>query len=561
MSMNPEDILSKIQISYTDDGIHLEARISNASELRSLIDAFGKMCCSDTTMIQKSDPPCQVTPTQKVVTSRLIHKKPINVFTHHRHPVDNSYSDLCTKQLKTITDMCVETFVDCWIKFNPIMNPSEFMTLYHAMPTKDTLIVNAICSYMFRHMVIHHPRPELDDFFRDEDKIQQQEDYYFSRARECLSQSFDTPDRYTLIALLLMSLQAAPSQRHHYLGMVASILHQLNIYPRMVDENIDDYNKEMDTRLWWFVWTIDFALWTSGDRKNTPQSRIPGEVDLPAIFEQDIDETEIGVITYIYCLHLWRIQSEIIATLTDPQSELTLDRMRDYDRRLLDFYDSLPDYLCFESGFQYGSEDLFLACLRVTTEYNATRIILHQLFIPDYSSSQTPTSLQSLNICLSTSLQQLNVIKTCTISGCVFDRDELWRAAQVISMAADMYHQSNKHDQSIMMKGITLNEFNLGLEKAYLILQSTREYAYPHTYQVADWIQVEIERHLCHQSYPIQSKITKKKPIAFQHAFSTPIMQFISADEQQQNKSQARFRYFNPSKVNKFLFIDEHPMI
>jgi len=52
-------------------------------------------------------------------------------------------------------------------------------------------------------------------------------------------------------------------------------------------------------------------------------------------------------------------------------------------------------------------------------------------------------------------------------------------------------------------------------------------------------------------------------------SFSTapPFVQFnayIPPDQQQQQtngKNPARFRYFNPRKMNKFLFIDEHPMM
>lgn len=689
------DMLSKIHFSYSKNGINLEAKVSNASDLRILIDTFSQMCSSSSATASGCENLNSVTQTslkKRPVDKMLLYRnksnntKPVNFFasTNRLGQLSNPNSSYDSeKSLRQIADVCIDTFFTCWVRFKPIIRRDEFMIWYntHESPT-DTLIVNAICSYAFRHTVIHHPKPGYDYFLKNQDKLQEQEEYFFSQARECLAQSFDTPDRYTIAALLFMSIRAEPSKRHHYAGMAAYALHQLDIYPRMANEDVDCYDKEMDTRLWWFVWAVDFSLWTSGAPKNTPQPKYPGEVDLPQVFEQDIDEAENGVITFIHCLSLWRIQSDIVAALYDCENaELTVEQLTEYDRRLIDFHKALPQYLVFDSGFEYGCEDLFLSCLRVNIEYNATRIILHKLFIPEMNDTRpSQSSLESLNICLSTALTQLSAIKTCNmadIGRCAFDRDELWRAAEVISVAMDIYHTCiSSADQAKILYGIKIEDFTNGLRKSYEVLQNTREFRFSckNWFQVADWIQVEIRRHHLGSSYPtpdtalIEEEDTKqnrpdfflahlkphvilnsdtallikneinnntksmvsttppiinnnnnnkpskqpRRSISFQNQFSIqtipptssslssqqqsnnttnnthnttttfiqdtshdrrpsfstapPFVQFnayIPPDQQQttSGKNQARFRYFNPRKMNKFLFIDEHPMM
>jgi hypothetical protein len=652
------DVFSKMDVSYTESGINLEAKISNASDLRSLIDTFSQMCRSSEDYHVTQETPKKSTEKMILYRNKSNQTKPVNFFasTNRLGKITNPHSSVDTKIcLRRLADACVETFFTCWVRFKPILKKDEFMAWYesHGSPT-DTLIVNSICSYVFRHMVIHHPQEEFAHFTEDFDKLQEQEEYFFSCARECLSQSFDSPDRYTIAALLFMSTRCEPTKRHHYSGMAISALHQLNIYPRMSDENVDSYDKEMDTRLWWFAWAIDFSLRTAGSPKNTPQPRLPGKADLPQVFEQDIDEDEISVLTFIECLKLWKIQSEVIATLYDESNpDLTAERLKDYDNQLLEYYKSLPKYLCFESGFEYGCQDLFIACLRVNIEYNATRIILHKLFIPEMNDPRpSQASLESLNICLSTALIQLRAIKTCNmadIGRCAFDRDELWRAAEVISVAMEIYHTCIvPEDRAKILHGISLDDFDGALEKAFEILKNTREYrsSCKNWFQVADWMQVEIRRHQLVSSYSVKTsqqqntqntikrdyflatlkpniimrsdpfnkkkqslpapeatvntsstqppavKQQQRKPISFQNQFSfastpsnhistsptfsveqrkpsfsaaPPFVQFNSYEppDQQQHangKSQARFRYFNPRKMNKFLFIDEHPM-
>ncbi|KAG0166065.1 hypothetical protein DFQ28_007777 [Apophysomyces sp. BC1034] len=691
------DALSRFNLSYTDVGINMEANINSASDLRSLIDAFSKLCCT-TSLVVPPDPhrPSQLDhenedeeddnlseATSIVLYRNKSHKtKPVNFFASvsllgqilNPHPKHRGRLGL-----RQIADACIETYFSCWVRYTPVLRRDDFMAWYnaHHSPT-DTLIVNAVCSYVFGHMVAHHAKtPGLTQFLNDQDKLREQEEFFFNRARDCLAQSFDSPDRFTIVALMFMGARAEPSRRHHYAGMAVSALHGLEIYPRMVDEEAESFDKEMDTRLWWWVWAMDLYLYSSGTRKNTPQPRWRGQVDLPRVFEQDIDEGEIGIVAYIHCLRIWRIQAEIIQTIYEQDSEMTVEQLRDYDRRMLHYYDTLPSYLQFDSGFEYGCEDLFLACVRVNIEYNATRIILHKSFIPELNDPRPSLfSLQSLNISLSTALTQLRALNTCnrlSIGRCAFDRDELWRAAEIISTAMDIMRTClAQDDRDLILRNIKLDEFQHGLEKTLEILRATREYktANKNFIQVADWLHVEIRRHELyahpniaklsdHQSHshhphqyhqhehtvkpdyflahlkprsappaepekklprrprqPSKDAMTsvlafgadqRKNPFQYQHQFnhtsakpsrsksspsiselstsapspSSPssFIHFNAYDPHQgrrsstastlsatgnpngnNGKNQPRFRYFNPRKMNKFLFIDEHPM-
>ena len=528
------DIWSKFNLSYTDVGINMEANVTSASDLHSLIDAFSKLCNTNSPVVAHdldSHSPSLLPPRSPMATfsgddyissSQSVastnsgitlcrnksHKlKPVNYFASvgRLGQLTHPHSKHGLVSLKQVTDACVDTYFTCWIRNTPILRREEFMTWYDAQPNPtNTLIVNAICLFVFRHMVLHHSIPGLEHFVGDQDKIQEQEEYFWDNARECLSQSFDTPDRFTIIALMFMLAKAEPSRRHHYAGMAVSALHELEIYPRTVEEGDDEsYDKEMDTRLWWYVWAWDFYLYSSGSLRNTPQPRVPGsEIDLPKIIEEDIDADEIGVIAFIYSLRLWKIQSHIISTVYEQDSDMTVEQLHEYDEQILAFYTALPDYLKLDSGFEYGTEDLFLACIRVNIEYNATRIILHKLFVPDVNDARpSQFSLESLNICLKTALKQLPTLNCGSFlpnGRCAFDRDEFWRACEIISMAMDIHRScASSVDRSIILKGIRPAEFEDALTRALEILKGTMEFeALSRNWiQVADWLQVEIRRH------------------------------------------------------------------
>ncbi|KAG2209796.1 hypothetical protein INT47_001944 [Mucor saturninus] len=540
------DIWSKFHLSYSDIGINMEANVTSASDLHSLIDAFSKLCSTDSSVVahdpSSQSPPIPQSPissgddyisSNQSVTSassgitlcrNKSHKlKPVNYFASvgRLGQLSHPHSKHGLISLKQVAEACIDTYFTCWVRNTPVLRRDEFMTWYEAQedPT-NTLIVNAICLFVFRHMVLHHSIPGVEHFVGDQDKIQEQEEYFFDTARECLSQSFDSPDRFTIVALLFMVFRAEPSRRHHYAGMAVSALHELDIYPRTIDESDDEsYEKEMDTRLWWFVWAWDFYLYSSGSAKNTPQPRIPGsEIDFPKLLEQDIDGDETSVIAYIHCLRVWKIQAHLISTVYEQESDMTVEQLQEYDQQLLAFYAGLPDYLKFDSGFEYGHEDLFLACIRVNIEYNATRIILHKLFVPDQNDPRpSQFSLESLNICLKTALKQLSTLNSGSFlpnGRCTFDRDELWRASEVISIAMDVYRAcASAEDCALIIKDIRPEEFENGLTRALEILKNTMEFEALNRnwIQVADWLQVEIRRHQLYSSPRFKSTDSKSK--------------------------------------------------
>ncbi|SAM05392.1 hypothetical protein [Absidia glauca] len=632
-------VLNKCCVSYTSTGLNVEAKVTNATELRSLIDAFSKLCPSSSPAATTED--ATTTPPSSSITlyrNKLHKSKPVNFFAsvyNLNHMASNPTSTRLS--LRQIGDACIDTYFSCWVRNSPIIDKTEFMTWYTSHPDPmDTLIVNAICSLVFGHTAIHHTTPGLELFKHDQDLVLQQKDLFFERSRTYLELSFDTPDRWTVIALLFMSCIAEPDRRHHYSGMATSALLELDIYPRMVDDEEDDddenaFKKEMDTRLWWFAWSIDFYLYSAGVPKNTPQTKRKGQVDLPRICEQDIDEAEHGVLADIHCLKWWRFQSDVIADVYE-QDTMTAEQLRQYDDELLQMYQALPDYLQLDSGFVYGCEDLFTVCVRVNIEFNATRIILHMPFLPDATDLQpTPIALQSLNVCLKTALIQLRTISACNQDGrrCAFDRDELWRAGELISLSMDVYRNcQSPEDRIILLQNIAMEDYKSGLHQALAIMQASSEFkmARKDWVQVSDWLQNEIGRHeqldtLAHPSLspldgflPIKNEpsssatllsfpttpatnTTSKKTARSSSSTRTPPLvistslpattpslssstssssstEFItfcpeekkhpsatSTKKQPPQRQAARFRYFNPRTMNKFLFIDDHPLL
>ncbi|KAI9312514.1 hypothetical protein BX666DRAFT_1827171, partial [Dichotomocladium elegans] len=647
------------RISYSDRGdFNLEARLASATDLRSLIDAFSQLCTAS------SPSPISTPATTPSICSgivlyrnRSLLSKPANFFAsvsalgQHLHPHSKHRP---VASLQAIIDVCLQTYFTCWVRHVPLLQKEEFLSWYNKQqdPT-NTLIVNAICCYTFRHTIIHHASSNLARFFvEDVNRIREQEEFFFNRARDCLAQSFDSPDRHMVVALLLMCTRAHRSKLHHYAGMAVSALHGLDIYPRTAPEegpeSDESYEKEMDTRLWWYAWAIDFYLYSSfGAPRSTPQTRVPGTaIDPPRIFEQDVDEAaEMGVLALTHCLELWKIQSDIVEALYENESsDMTVEQLQAFDTRILAFYRALPAYLQLDSGFEYGSEDLFMVCLRVNMEYNATRILLHKLFIPDINDRHpSHFSLQSLNICVSTALRQLRTLNTATRIHkyrCSFDRDELWRASEIISIAMDV-HRSCGSDV-IFAQDVDLDEYNHGLEKALETLKATRDYQIKvkDWTQVADWLEVEIRRHKLyyhgqppsqtapprrasapdyflatlkpsarqshrppsntdadtaesppipkieeshHELTPSGSMLSQQPspPLSASSSSSKSFVQFspytppspISSPSGNNTNnhhhhhhhgpkpSQTRFRYFNPRKMNKFLFIDENPIL
>ncbi|ORE02791.1 hypothetical protein BCV72DRAFT_234133 [Rhizopus microsporus var. microsporus] len=592
-----DDIWSKLNVSYTEAGINVETNVTSASDLHSLIDAFGKLC--DTNPPDPAYSPTTVSGITPLYRNKSHQSKPVNYFIctdklgKRITPIRQNNG-----QLRDIADACIHTYFECWIRFTPILSREEFMQWYmsHPDPT-STLIVNAICLFVFRHMVTHHCPPELEHYITNQDTIQEQEEYFFEQAREYLAQTFDHPDRFTIIALSYMMSRAEPSRRHQYAGMAVSALHQLDIYPRLVEDDDTSFEKEKDTRLWWFVWAWDFYMSSSGAPKNTPQPRVPGkEIDLPRVMEQDIDNGELGILAFIHCLQIWKIQSRVVTTFYEQAVDMTLEQLHAYDKQLLEVYQQLPCYLKGQSK----NNDVLLASIRVHLEYNATRIILHKLFIPDQNDPRpSQASLESLNVCLKAALQQIpNLSTELPKARCAFDRDEFWRACEVISLAMDIHRTcASPKDRALITKDVDLQEFESGLTRGLHILKNTKEYQVGGRgwIQVVDWLEVQIRRHqLYSRPRPIMDpscslenlKREVKQLPSFDHQYSmhsfqatkkslanTSSISFVpfhptssspprsrrnSSD--QRGKVQSKFRYFSPKKMNKFMFIDDNPI-
>ncbi|KAI7868586.1 hypothetical protein BDF14DRAFT_1724346 [Spinellus fusiger] len=629
--------LTNLSFSYTDSGVRMEAQLNNISDFHTLINTFGKMCCS----------PTEVSDTysnQSVILKQNSNtkSKPINKFavTYHLGEQTDPHSNHDDEDsLQIIADACVDTYFSCRLRYLPVLNREAFISWYRSEPMAlDSLIVNAICSHTFRHMVTHHLPPALKKFNYSQDMIKEQTEYFFRRSRECLSQSFDHPDRYSILALVLMGAFTEASKRHHYAGMSVSALQALNIYPRMVGEVEEDEEKafelEMDTRLWWAVWSNNFYLYSSGVPRIIPQTRIPGEVDLPQVMEQDIDGQELCILAQNTCYKLWQIQYDLLVALAEQDNKLKMEELDIFTSRTQAFYDQLPIYFKLDSGFEYGSEDFLLTCLRVNIEYNATLIVLHQMFIPDANDLfPTDISLWSLKSCLIAAIQQvktMNSYRYVTNGACMFDRNELWRAAEILTLAASVSNVCQSESRTILFSGINEIDYINGLASSLEILQDTREYktSNKNWLQMSEWLQKEIIKHNfpetptaptkynrqstlrqsitrqprqkqakilpCAPINPVSSNFSPSSPsvylssfqgtqIHFQNQFSAPSkpstsestskssvsnppsfvpFSYIPQQEAQRHsgKGQTRFRYFNPPKMNKLLFIDEHPM-
>ncbi|KAH8553531.1 hypothetical protein BGW37DRAFT_486013 [Umbelopsis sp. PMI_123] len=660
------DALSKFSISYTEQGLKMEAKVGNVSELNALMNSIPQLSTQTDTITTPSDH--DNSNTAVISRNKYIQTRPANLF----HRAWSAGQKICQPSHKSqmsrkqIIDACIQTHFDCWVRYPHILTKEQFKAYYDSLENPiDNVLVNAICSFTYKHTVTHHATsPEMAMLACDQDKIQEQENYFFNKARVALSQSFDAPDRFTVISLLLLSITAKSSQINIYTGMAMSALHQLKIYPRMAKEDVEEcsYAKEMDTRLWWFAWTIDLYHHTGGSPKNSPPLPFTSEIALPSLYEEDIDETEIGILVEVQCIRIWRIQADIVEFFyeSDPDTIMSAEQLNDFESRLEAWRSALPSYFQLDSGFEYGSEDMFLGCLRLHLEYNATMMILQKLFIPDLNDpTPSKSSLLTLNKCLRAAILQLKLLNTCQklpLGHCGFDRDELWRASEVISLSLRVYNTvRSQADKRIILNGVRKSDLETGLYRALHILKGTREWQTKsrNWTQVSDWLEIEIQKFnlppgqtdekminkpatyftanlkpgcvrrsstsddlvqvkneaqeptlnsvpavkrrtsssptsmLSVLSFPIGNTASQKStiaepivstakptiPIQFHNNFG-PSQPFIQDKNNTQSnfarnttslsasgKNQPRFRYFNPRKMNKFMFIDEHPVL
>jgi hypothetical protein len=656
------DALSKFSIAYTEQGIKMEAKVGNVSELRALMNSIPQLSSPNDAPTTPTDHHTSI-----ICRNKNIQTRPANLFERAWSAGQKICQPSHKSQMsrKQIIDACIQTYFDCWVRYPHILTKEEFKTYYDSFENPmDSLLVNAICSTTYKHTVTHHATsPEMATLACDQRKIQEQENYFFNKARVALAQSFDVPDRFTVISLLFLSTTAESCQINLYTGMAMSALHQLKIYPRMAKVDVEEcsYEKEMDTRLWWYAWTIDLYHHTGGSPKNAPPLPFTGEIALPTLYEEDIDETEIGILVEVQCIRIWRIQADIVEFFyeSDPETIMSAEQLHGYESRLEEWRTALPSYFQLDSGFEYGSEDMFLGCLRVHLEYNATMIILQKLFIPDLNDpTPSKSSLLALNKCLKTAISQLKLLNTCQklpLGHCGFDRDELWRASEVVSLSLQIYNTVRSQvDKRTILNGVRKSDLETGLYRALHILKGTREWQTKsmNWTQVSDWLDIEIQKFklppgqtdekminnpatyftanlkpgclrklstsddlvpvknevqeatlnnvpaakrrtssspstmLSVLSFPVGNTASYKStlaepivstakpaiPIQFHNNFG-PSQPFIQDKTPQSNfarnttshsasgKNQPRFRYFNPRKMNKFMFIDEHPVL
>jgi hypothetical protein len=567
----------------------MEANISTATDLRSILDAFSQL-----------SQPSSIPATPEFQHHHHHHQRRNSVILYHNQscksaPVNHilqvgllgqmhqtSFDDNGTMTLRQLADRCVDTYFTCWVRYPLVLPRHDFMTWYASQPApEDSLIVNALCSLVFRHAVTHHYSAGLEPFLDDPDRLHRQEEFFFGRARDALAQTLDQPpDRFTVIALTFLCIRTEPSRRHHYGGMAVSLLQQLDIYPRMLDDDDDDdddYGLELDTRLWWYVWQIDFFHWTAGHPKITPLLQHPNQrydqVDVPRLFaahDPQDETTRIALLAQSHTLSLWRLQTDIISTLyEEDQAELTSEQLAMFDDRLRAL-DTLPHDA--------------MARTRIRLEYNATLIILHQLFTPDLQQQQqqqqidtlnNPTALASLKICLDAALEQLDLLAGCIRSPtqCAFDLFELRRVGQILAMAS-------------LVPGHKIKTLERHLERTLDVLAATPE----GKIGTKGWTEVAAYLH-AQRHHPQPKKKKTKTAAAAATTTMTPQQQLgqkpltglsspviISFAHKQQppprtprptqtfvqatcntfdGNNQPRFRYFNPRKMNKFLFIDE----
>jgi hypothetical protein len=538
------EALSSFHISYGESGISVETNVSSASGLRSLIETFSQVGITPRSPSQKSRMSFSSTSSVASDKSNVLSKnrqfsvKPVNFFEKlGRALYQNQRLEQTTVLKQQIVAGCIDAYFACWIRYSPVLSRQRFAEWYHSEPNPmNTFLVNAICAFTVKHMMIHHPCDAASELPLSHAQIKDMENYFFNRAKEALEQDFDHSDRYSVIGMLLLAFRAEDKKATVYSGMATRALHELDVSPRMasqqqktIEYDDESYEKELDTRLWWFAWVTDFAVYSGGGfSKNTPQTRFRGEVDLPQLFPQDKNEAEHAIPMYRHCLQIWRLQADIINGLYESRDDdaLTTEQLDGFELSLQALRQELPDNFRLDTGFQFTTPSAFIGCLRIQIELCATHIILHKLFLPDANNidQMSDNSLVSLNRCLYSAIQQLKMLKT-TLElpggGCSFDRDELWRSSEIISLAMTIHRRCSVKHQRLIMEGIDYADIHGGLPMALQIIRNTPEERFRANLnfsQLKDWIEAEIK----------QQGLTVPQPIAIAHR-KTPEPKELSA--------------------------------
>ncbi|CAO3643435.1 unnamed protein product [Cunninghamella blakesleeana] len=252
-----------------------------------------------------------------------------------------------------------------------------------------------------------------------------------------------------------------------------------------------------------------------------------------------------------HCLSIWRIQAEIVRhqyqhQLSDQHQHsqggvVDSTLLEGFDSQIQQFLNHLPTNL--KPHMPYDPSPISLVRARVHTELNATKIILHKLYIPDDGDDNDKDQSvhmdlldnsilyqwKSLNICLKAAMDQIHLFYYCVMVypnelRCGFDRDELWRSTEIISIALDFlnklsiitnhhHHHHNENPIHIVENTIlnnigTVQTLNNALSQSLKILQHTYELQCNNSNfrQLEDWLKERIHHHsLQHHHHKQQS--------------------------------------------------------
>ncbi|KAI9306562.1 hypothetical protein BJ944DRAFT_263362, partial [Cunninghamella echinulata] len=425
--------------------------------------------------------------------------------------------------------------------------------------------------------------------------------------------------RYDIFGMILMSYKVDMKKKSIYMAMAVRSLQALQIQPGDDDdekekeemkkknnynsnvnpENDQSWKEELDIRLWWMTWMNDFAVYSSGCSASMPFSCCDDDgfmVDpiltqqqqqqhqpshkkkrrVPKLWSFDCDgASEYGIMVNKHCLSIWRIQAEIVRHQYNSKNNsngmdggvVDSALLESFDNQIHQFINQLP--LDLQPDTPYDPSPISLVRARVHTELNATKIILHKLYIPDEEEEDSIKQIDlldnstlyqwtSLNKCLKAAMDQVNIFYYCVMVypnelRCGFDRDELWRSTEIISITLDFlnklsstsfynHHHQHQNNESMdhYVKQLILNDVGTiqtlkeALNRSLIILQHTYELRCNNSNfrQLEDWLKERIQHHHQHHLYNNNNNNNNNKvnniPASSQQQQQQPISSPIS---------------------------------
>ncbi|KAI8078684.1 uncharacterized protein BX664DRAFT_342481 [Halteromyces radiatus] len=590
-----QNIPPTISICLNDYGLRLDTNFTDIARLRNYLLSF----VMEPTSPSSSTTTSSTSSGQLVPRNKRYRNKPVNLFQRFyelgqlyingggSESIPMFFQQMLLRQQTVFA--CIHTYFDCWVRYFPVFPRQQILAIMDQPRGLDSVIVNAIACFALKHMFAHHQYPPaLEGMRRDPTKIRDMEEFFFNAAKHTLEQVlFDDDDnaitRFDIMGIILMSYRVDRKKKAIYMSMAVQALQSLQIRPGDDDDdNKDDiWKAELDTRLWWMAWMNDFAVSSSGSSTTMPfylqdDNESSRRIRVPRLWSFDCDgASEYGILVNEHCLSIWRMQADIVqhhyTSTSDDNTAVDYDLLATFDSQLDQFLQHLPSNL--QSNVPYDASAISLVRARVHLEFNATRIILHKLYIPDddnYLMDATHfLQWRSLNICLQAALDQLTIFHHCIMDyplvlRCGFDRDELWRAAEIISVALDFLDRIQDNSsirQRILYQVGTKDTLLQALQSSLTLVQHTyelRECNNSNFRQLEEWLMERIQYHnkTKHHRKPCMKK---RKSSGQQISFSTNVLQHNS-DIKHRTPPKTRFRYFSPKQSNGLLFIDENPM-